>query len=144
MSPTAAELLEGNARVLAEQPSADAGAAFSASKIGIVNMINALVAQEQARAVEVRVAENDAIRALLSRAAGRDWAPALSLKLTALADGADEDLDIAALDRRNAALRRGLIELHAAIEGKVARERRVIALLRVMAEGRALKLPGAR
>jgi hypothetical protein len=138
MNPTAEELAAGNARVMAEEPSADAGAAFSASKIGIVNMINALVAQEQARAVDVRVAENKAIRALFAEA--RDWAPALGARLAALASGADADTSIVALDRANAELRRALIALHAAIEGNVARERRVIALLRLIADGRALKL----
>ena len=53
------------------------------------------------------------------------------------------DLSLEALDRANAALRRGLIALHEAVEaaGDLARHREIVALYGEMAEKRRLDLP---
>ncbi len=54
-----------------------------------------------------------------------------------------KDLSLEALDRANAALRRGLIALHEAVEAAedLARHRVIVGLYGEMAERRSLELP---
>ena len=133
MTPTAADILLGNARVIAGLAGDENGLAFTAAKLGVVAMLGALAiildrllglaAQEAEAGVAVRVAENAAIAALLGDAA------------------AGENLTISALDAVNAALRRRLIAYHERVEGDPARDAEVLALYRRMAEARLLTLP---
>lgn len=123
MTPTAADILAGNARVIAGLAADESGAEFAGAKLGVVAMLSVLAAQEAATGAAVRVAENAAIRALLGEA------------------GADGDLTIPALDAANAALRRRLIVHHETIEARGEDDAAVLALYRRMAEERMLVLP---
>jgi hypothetical protein len=93
VTPTTAELLAGNMKALASPPPPEASGDFAGGMVGVTAMISVLAAQEAERGAAVRVAENAAIRALLTRA-GRGEA--------ATAD--DGDLSITALDAANATL----------------------------------------
>lgn len=123
MTPATADILAGNARVIAGLAGEESGPAFAGAKLGVVAMLSILAAQEAASGAAVRVAENAAIRALLG------------------ADGEDDDLTVPALDMANAALRRRLIAHHEALAVRGADEAAVLALYRRMAEGRMLVLP---
>ena len=140
MNPTAEELLEGGKAAIAQEAPPEAGAVFSQSKTGVAHLIMMLAQQEMANGVAVRVAENKAIRALFKEAA--DWVPALKPRLLALLRTEDADQSIPALDAANADLRNALIELHAATDSNKGRNMRVLRLLRLMAEGRKVDLPG--
>ena len=119
MTPTTADILAGNARVIAALAASEAGPDYAAARLGIVAMLGLLAAQEAATGAAVRVAENAAIRALLGET------------------GADGDLTIPALDAENARLRRRLIAHHEAADDDAA----ILALYRRMAEARLLALP---
>lgn len=123
MTLTAADILAGNARVIAGLAGQESGPEFAGAKLGVVAMLSVLAAQEAATGAAVRVAENAAIRALLGEG------------------GADQDLTIPALDAANAALRRRLIDHHAALAARGEDDSAVLALYRRMAEGRMLVLP---
>lgn len=123
MTPPAADILAGNARVIASLASEEGGAEYAAARLGVVAMLSVLAAQEAATGAAVRVAENVAIRWLLGDT------------------GADEDLTIPALDAENARLRRALIAHHEALEMRGEDDSAVLALYRRMAASRMLILP---
>ena len=123
MTPTAADILAGNARTIATLAGESGGPDYAAARLGVVAMLSILAAQEAASGAAVRVAENAAIRALLGE------------------EGSDENLTIPALDAANAALRRRLIAHHAALEARGADDAAILALYRTMAERRMLFLP---
>lgn len=123
MTPATADILAGNARVIAALASEGGGPDYAAARLGVVAMLSILAAQEAAAGAAVRATENAAIRSLLGEA------------------GADDDLTIPALDATNAALRRRLIAHHEALEAAGEDDRPVLALYRHMAERRMLLLP---
>lgn len=123
MTPTTAQILTGNAVTIAGLATETGGLEFAAAKLSVVAMLSVLAAQEVENAVAVRVAENAAIRVVIGA--------------VAVIDG----LTVAALDAVNADLRRKLITHHAAVEGDPIRDAEVLALYRLMAEGRALVMP---
>lgn len=123
MTPSAADILAGNARVIAALAAEGGGPDYAAARLGVVAMLSVLAAQEAAAGAAVRVAENAAIRALLAE------------------EGADGDLTIPALDAANAALRRRLIAHHEALQARGEDDGAVLALYRRMAELRMLVLP---
>jgi hypothetical protein len=123
MTPSAADILAGNARVIASLASEEGGADYAAARLGVVAMLSVLAAQEAATGAAVRVAENGAIRSVLGEA------------------GADDDLTIHALDAENARLRRALIAHHEALEMRGEDDGAVVALYRHMAASRMLILP---
>ena len=120
MTPTTADILAGNARVIAALASGEGGPDYAAARLGVVAMLGLLAAQEAATGAAVRAAENAAIRALLGD------------------PGTDADLTIPALDAENARLRRALIARH---EAAGEDDAEILALYRQMAEGRLLVLP---
>lgn len=138
MTPTAPELLAGCAAALAATPSVEDAGLFLAARLRTVATINALVAQECAAGTAVRVWENAALRSLLVDAAAKYGAAFAEAK--SIDDG---DLSLAALDGANAKLRRLVIRLHEAVEAAADHDldRKILALYRVMAERRELKLP---
>ena len=88
---------------------------YQQSSLGLAAALIGMTIEEADRAVARRVEENAAIRDLLKR--GADLVEArLSARLQVLAEGVDESLLVSALEASNAALRTGLIELHAAVE----------------------------
>jgi hypothetical protein len=115
---------------------------YQQSSLGLAAALIGLTVEEADRAAARRVEENAVIRGLLGR--GADLVEArLSARLQALAEGADESLLVSALEASNAALREGLIELHAAVEaldGAAARalEADIWAELRASTERRRL------
>lgn len=123
MTPATADILAGNARVIATLASEGGGPDYAAARLGVVAMLSILAAQEAATGAAVRVAENAAICALLAE------------------EVADENLTIPALDAVNAALRRKLIAHHEALEAAGKDDRAVLALYRSIAEARLLHLP---
>lgn len=123
MTPSAADILAGNARVIAALAAEGGGPDYAAARLGVVAMLSVLAAQEAAGGAAVRVAENAAIRAVLGE------------------EGGDDDLTIPALDAANAALRRRLITYHEALEARGEEDRAVLAVYRRMADLRMLVLP---
>lgn len=123
MTPATADILAGNARVIASLAGVEGGPDYVAARLSVVAMLSILAAQEAATGAAVRVAENAAIRLALGE------------------PGSDDDLSIAALDAANAALRRRLIAYHEGVEHDPAKDRAVLALYRRMAEARMLHLP---
>lgn len=123
MTPATADILAGNARVIAGLAEHDSGPDYAAARLGVVAMLCVLAAQEAATGVAVRVAENAAIAAVIGEAA----------EITSLT--------IPALDAANATLRRKLIAYHEHVEHDAARDAEILALYRSMAEARLLVLP---
>ena len=123
MTPSAADILIGNARTIAALAHETGGADYAAARLGVVAMLGILAGQEAAGGAAARVAENTAIRALLGE------------------ESSDPDLTIPALDATNADLRRKLIAHHETLEAGGHDDRAVLALYRRMAELRQLHLP---
>lgn len=146
MTPTISEALVGNFMTLMEPPPPESAGEFMAGKIGVVGLISFLAAEEAEKGAAVRFAENRAMRTLFSEAAAGGWTPALTARLKELARGEDQDLTISGLDRANAELRHALIALQTAVEAapgaaSLARQRRIVRLLREGADARRLDLP---
>ncbi len=146
MTPNLPELLMGNLVAISTPPPPESAGEFAGGRIGVIGMISFMAAQEAETGVAVRVAENRAIRTLFADAVREGWAGA-GQDLKALSQTVDDDLTLSGVDAANAALRRALIPLHAAVEdttGSEARRReaRILQLLREGAESRALSLPG--
>jgi hypothetical protein len=101
-----------------------------------------MVSQEFNRAADIRAKENAALRALfVDAASGVDGD--LGARLKAAAGEADADINVATLDRSNAALKALLIELHVHAEqaGDHALQRRILKLLDEAATARQVFLP---
>lgn len=133
MTPTLPEILRGNFMSLAIPATPDMAGDFMTTRVGVIALLNLLAAQEAERGTAAAVRENAAILDLLNSATTY----AIDLHT------ATDDPDPAAIDARNAALRRALIVLHELVEqrGDTALDARIIALYATMAEGRKLVLP---
>jgi len=136
MTPSVPDILVGNFLCMAEPGPPEQQGEFLAGKVAVVALLSLLAAQEAERGAAARVAENAAIRAILSESRAdygleADWP----------ADPAEPTISV--LDRVNAALRRALIGLHEAIEtrGDTARHAQILRLYAQMAEWRRLDLP---
>jgi hypothetical protein len=125
MTPALPDILTGQMISLVTPLPPEAGPDYQAGRAGLLAMLAVLAAQEAERGIAARVWENAAIRALLGEA------------------GTDTDLSWRALDRVNAALRRGLIACHqdAEARGDAARQIKILELYRQMAAARRLELP---
>lgn len=134
MTPTISELLLGNFVCLTQPIPPEAMGDFMAARMGVVGMISLLAAQDAEKGIAARVWENAAIRAVLTKAAGR-YGPAPDLP--------DGELTFTALDAVNAQLRRALIALHEAVEAAKDRvlDREILDLYGQMAQARRLDLP---
>jgi hypothetical protein len=138
VTPTAPELLIGNFLCLIDPPPPESMGEFMVGRVAVTGLIALLCAQEAERGVEARLWENSAIRAVLSRAAADHGAG-----FREAARGHDQDFNIPALDRANAALRTALTELHVAAEsaGDTKLCHDIIRLYVRMADARRLDLP---
>jgi hypothetical protein len=101
-----------------------------------------MVSQEFNRAADIRANENAAMRALFAEVApsiGGD----LGARLKGAAEAKDADINVATLDRSNAALKALLIELQVQAEtaGTRALETRILKLLSEAAAARQIFLP---
>ena len=141
MRPNVNDVLQGFAAALASPPSPEAGAAYAASRAGMLIMLVSLAAQEAERGPAATLAESAAIRSLLGRALAHD--EALGGVLRAAAGESEADFTTTALDAANARLRKVLIALHEHVEavGDAELDREIIALYGEMARGRRLQLP---
>lgn len=117
----------------------DSFAQGMASALGLAAM---LAAQEYDRAAEIRVTENDEMRALFRAAVSVVADGQLKAELSNAAQLRESSLKISALNEVNYALRRQLIRLHAYVEdaGLHEYERRIWTLLQDSANRRSLKL----
>jgi hypothetical protein len=111
----------------------------SASLLGIMMM---LMAQEYDRAAEIRVRENDDMRALFREAAAKIADADLKEMVTRAAETRDASLKISSLNAENTELRRVLIRLqaHAEEKGLGDIERRVWDVLKASADRRLIRL----
>ncbi|MBV9904146.1 MAG: hypothetical protein JO346_06145 [Alphaproteobacteria bacterium] len=118
------------------------GAAFAQGQMGLIGMMMTLSAKEYERGAEIRVAENNDIRALFTALAPEVKDAALKAKLEAAAAGKDESLLISKLNANNYALRRLLTEaqVYAEDNGARAAEQRIWAVLKAMAARRLVQL----
>jgi len=133
-------VLQGVAITLTTPPSADAGQAYDASRMGLAASLAMMAAAEAEHTAAATAAENADIRALFAEAFAHDPRG----ELAAAAGETDTDLSVPALDAVNAALRRRLIALHERVEAAddAGFERKIVALYVRMAEGRRLVLGG--
>ena len=140
MTPNVRDVLQGVVVALSTPPSADAGAAYTMGRMGMVGTLAMLAAAEADRAARDAFAENADIRAVFAEAGAHDPEGALA----AAAKEADTDLSVPALDAANARLRRLLIGLHERVEqaGDAAMNRKIVALYGRMAQGRRMALGG--
>ena len=140
MTPNVRDVLQGVAVALASPPSPEAGAAYTASRMGMVGTLAMLAAAEADRAARDAIAENADIRALFAEAGAYDADGALA----AAAAETDSDLSVPALDAANARLRRLLIALHEKVEvaDDAAMNRKIVALYVNMAQIRRMALGG--
>ena len=138
MTPTASDLLTGCIKTLSAQVAPEDAGLFLTARMRTVALLNRLVALDCAQGASLRVAENAAIRALITQA-GAGHA-ALAREAAAAGDG---DYAIATLDAANAKLRRLLIDLHEKAEraGDGDLDRKILKFYREMAERRELVLP---
>jgi hypothetical protein len=136
MTPTVAQLLQGVIVGLSTPLPPEAGGAYAASRMGMLAALTGLAIQESEKGVDVRLAENAAIRDMLAKAGDRypDAAPAPQ----------SPDLTISALDAANADLRRRLTALHTAVEQAkdAPLDREILLLYRRMAQLRRLQMGG--
>ncbi|HEV2562184.1 MAG TPA: hypothetical protein VGT78_08565 [Rhizomicrobium sp.] len=119
---------------------------YAQGAVSLVAFMMILSAQEYERAADIRVAENNDVRALFKSLAAQVGDAELKAKLETAAATADSSLKISALDAANYELRRLLISLHIYMEsqpGENARaaEKSIWQTLRALADRRALKLP---
>ena len=138
MTPALPDILRGNFMCLAIPAPVESQGEFMTGRVGVIALLSLLAAQEIERGTTARVWENAAIAAVLAEAAD-----AHGVQFAELACIGPTDLSLEALDRANAALRRGLIALHEAVEaaGDLVRHRAIIGLYGEMAERRRLDLP---
>ena len=138
MTPALPDILRGNFLCLASPGPPEQQGEFMATRVGVIALLSLLAAQEVERGTTARVWENDAIAAVLA-----DAAEIYGVQYAELAETTAKDLSLEALDHANAALRRGLIALHEAVEiaGDLPRHRAIVALYGQMAQMRRLDLP---
>ena len=138
MTPALPDILRGNFLCLAVPSPPEQQGEFMATRVGVIALLSLLAAQEAERGTTARVWENAAIATVLA-----DAAEVYGVQYAELADTTATDLSLAALDTANAALRRGLIALHEAVESAqdLPRHRTIVALYSQMAEIRRLDLP---
>jgi hypothetical protein len=138
MTPALPDILRGNFLCLAIPAPIESQGEFMTGRVGVIALLSLLAAQEVERGTQARAWENAAIAALLA-----EGAEVYGVPYAELAETTAQDLSLDALDHANAALRRGLIALHEAVEdaGDLPRHRAIVALYGQMAEQRKLELP---
>uniref|UniRef100_B0T038 Uncharacterized protein n=1 Tax=Caulobacter sp. (strain K31) TaxID=366602 RepID=B0T038_CAUSK len=138
MTPALPDILRGNFLCLAIPAPVESQGEFMTGRVGVIALLSLLAAQEVERGTTARVWENAAIAAVLAEAA-----EVYGVQYAELAETQSADLSLVALDAANAALRRGLIALHEAVEdaADLPRHRVIVALYGEMAQARRLDLP---
>ena len=118
------------------------GAAFAQGTVALLATVLSMSAKEYDRAAEIRVAENNDLRALFGELAGTPRDEGLRAKLAAAAKSKDASLLISVLNQNNYALRRLLTEamIYAELHGLQAEQKRIWAVLKVLADRRLVTL----
>lgn len=118
------------------------GAAFGQGQVGLIGMMMTLAAKEYERGADIRVAENNELRALFGELAGTISDATLKARLAAAAISKDASLRISVLNENNYALRRLLTEAMIHIEDRGARAdlQRIWTVLKSLAERRLVQL----
>jgi hypothetical protein len=119
---------------------------YSMGDTGLMAMSFMMMAQEFDRAADIRLQENEDMRALFAHAADVVDNEKLSAALRAAGSGADTSLRIHALNAGNDELKAVLIELHAYVEASDAHwapelEMRIWSVICAGAERRKLDFP---
>ncbi|CAN5282039.1 hypothetical protein BH10PSE4_BH10PSE4_10480 [soil metagenome] len=138
MTPALPDILRGNFMSLAIPAPPESQGDFMTGRVGVIALLSLLAAQEVERGTQARVWENAAIAAMLV-----EGAEVYGVHHAEVAAITPKDLSLAALDAANAALRRGLIVLHEAVEAArdLPRHRAILGLYGQMAQARRLDLP---
>ena len=118
------------------------GAAFAQGTIGLLATVLAVSAKEYDRGADIRVAENNQIRALFVELAPAVTDVSLSKELRDAAERKESSLRISALNESNYVLRRLLNNLliHAEEHGAHGAQRRIWAALKAIAQRRLVTL----
>lgn len=121
-------------------------AEYSVGNVSIMGLMLFMASEEYDRAADIRVAENDEMRALFAHAATLIEDKALKAKLAAAAATTDSSLRIRSLNEGNAALAGLLVELQTHVEASSAPwaaglEARIWDYLVTSTERRKLPLP---
>jgi hypothetical protein len=117
-------------------------AGYGQGSATLTGVLLLMVSQEFNRAADIRAKENAAMRALFAEVA-QSLGGDLGTRLNAAAEAKDADINVATLDRSNAALKELLIELqvHAERASAQALEMRILKLLSDAAAARQIFLP---
>ncbi|HJW41142.1 MAG TPA: hypothetical protein VJ476_07930 [Rhizomicrobium sp.] len=120
----------------------EGGAAFAQGQVGLIGMMMTLSAKEYERGADIRVAENNELRALFGELAGTVSDATLKPKLTAAAASKDASLRISLLNENNYVLRRLLTEamIHVEDHGQRTDLQRIWTVLKSLAERRLVQL----
>jgi hypothetical protein len=118
------------------------GAAFAQGTIGLLATVLAVSAKEYERGADIRVSENNEMRALFEVLAETVTDPALRQELRDAGTTRDASLRISALNENNYALRRLLtrLQIYAEEHGVNDVQRRIWAVLKAMAQRRLVQL----
>ncbi len=118
------------------------GAAFAQGTVGLLSTVLNMAAKEYERGADIRVAENNDLRALFGEIAGAVGDAGLQAKLAAAAASRDADLRISTLTENNYALRRLLTEamIFAELHRLSEAEKKIWAELKAAATRRLVQL----
>jgi hypothetical protein len=141
MKPEVGTILGLSVQRLAQGIGAD-GAAFAQGTIGLLGIVLSMSANEYDRGAEIRVAENNDLRAVMGEMAAAVRDAGLRAKLEDAARAKDASLRISALNETNYTLRRLLTELQIDAEARHDRDAqtRIWSVLRAMADRRLVPL----
>ncbi len=141
MKPEVGTILGLSAQRLASGVGSD-GAAFAQGTIGLISVVLSMSANEYDRGADIRVTENNDLRAVMGELAGSVRDAGLRAKLEDAAGSKDASLRISALNEANYTLRRLLTELQIDAEQRHdhAAQTRIWSMLRKMADGRLVPL----
>jgi len=146
MKPEVATALGGFFVTLMTEIAPQLGGEYSTGSVGLIGMSIAMAAQEYDRAADIRVRENEAMRALFAEAGRLVEDKALAKRLLDAGATKDTSFKVSALNASNDALKSLLIELHATVETSkapwaAALDRKIWGFLVEAAEGRKLVFP---
>jgi hypothetical protein len=116
MKPDVAVVMQGFFGTLLMDIAPNLNAEYSVGNTSIMGLSLFVAAEEYERAAEVRVRENEEMRALFAEAAKVVADKGLAARLLEASKGKDTSLRISALNETNAALATLLIELQVALE----------------------------
>jgi hypothetical protein len=114
MKPDPAAVLNNTAMKLLFEVGPAMPPGYSQGSVTTLGVLLIMVAQEQGRAVDIRVTENKAMRSIFARAQRHDLE--FGAELADAAARNTEPLELADLDQENARLKALLIRLHARLE----------------------------